>query len=228
MLIAVINQKGGVGKSTLAVHLAAHFSDGGRKVALLDADPQGSSSKWIPEAAPRVAVACVSDANEVIERVHELWQESMDVIVADGPPGLAEATRALLLVADLALIPCGASLLEIEAARTALRVVTTSQAVRGGKPQVLMVLNRLQPAHYTLAREAVEAVDGLGVARCTNVLRLRQAVADAAGQRSVLWDMGRKAKTAAGEMKAVMKEVEKAALSAREAGPMRGGSNEEE
>lgn len=207
VLIAVINQKGGVGKSTFAVHLAVWHHEQGKRVALVDADVQGSSARWMQASVPDLHVEALHEPDDILERARVL-REEYEVIVADGPPGLAEITRALLLVADVALVPCGPSLLEVEAAHTAVRVIKNAQAIRGGNPRALLVLNRLQADRFTLTREAVEAVEQLGIPRCGSVLRLRQAVADAPGQRSVVWNMGSKAKQAADEMTAIIREVE--------------------
>lgn len=114
MIIAVANSKGGVGKSTLAVHLAAWLSKQGHRVTLADCDTQQSSSQWIQEAAPGVKALCLKDPDMIINDLPQLAQET-DYVVADGPGSLVETSRALLLVADAAIVPCKASMLEVRA-----------------------------------------------------------------------------------------------------------------
>ena len=104
MIIAVANSKGGVGKSTLAVHLAAWLDKQGHRVTLADCDTQQSSSQWIREAAPQVKTLCMRDPDTIINELPQLAQET-DYVVADGPGSLAETSRALLLVADQAIVP---------------------------------------------------------------------------------------------------------------------------
>ncbi|MCC7292966.1 MAG: AAA family ATPase [Phycisphaerales bacterium] len=91
MLIAFVNQKGGVGKTTLAVHLAAWLHDAGRRTALIDADGQASSSSWLRVAAPEVNIIVEQRADELIESVGRL-AETAECIVADGPANLSETS----------------------------------------------------------------------------------------------------------------------------------------
>ena len=111
-IIAVANSKGGVGKSTLAVHLAAWLHKQGHKVTLADCDAQQSSSEWIKEAVPEINVQRLESPDEIIEELPSLDQEA-DYVVADGPGSNTDTSRALLCRADLAIIPCKASMLEV-------------------------------------------------------------------------------------------------------------------
>ena len=95
MLIAVLNQKGGVGKSTSAVHLARWLQLQGRPVHLADLDPQQTSSVWL-QAAEGFAIPCSAipaDADSVLEQLPPLL-EGGAVVVVDGPAGLSDAARA--------------------------------------------------------------------------------------------------------------------------------------
>ena len=106
LLIAVLNQKGGVGKSTTAVHLARWLQLQGRAVHLADLDPQQTSSVWLA-AADGLAIPCSpvpADADSVLEQLPPLL-EGGRVVVVDGPAGLSDATRAVMLLADLVLTP---------------------------------------------------------------------------------------------------------------------------
>ncbi len=96
MLIAVLNQKGGVGKSTTAVHLARWLQLQGRAIHLGDLDPQQTSSVWLA-AADGCSVPCSAippDCDSVLEQLPPLL-EGGRVVVVDGPAGLTEATRAV-------------------------------------------------------------------------------------------------------------------------------------
>ena len=143
MVIALSNSKGGVGKSTLAVHLAVSWHEQGRQVALVDADVQGSSSLWLHEAAPQVPVFRLQTPDEVLEQAPPLAAK-FERVVIDGPAGLSEVTRAILLVADTALLPCGPSVLDLRAVHEALRVVRQAQQIRQGPPVPVLVPNKLQ------------------------------------------------------------------------------------
>ena len=104
MFVCTANTKGGVGKSTLAVHLATWFHDQGFKTALIDADAQRSSSQWIAEVESGITVVTTGSPDECLQKAQELLQ-SHDMVVGDGPGGLDDLSRTMLLLADLALLP---------------------------------------------------------------------------------------------------------------------------
>lgn len=208
MIIAVVNQKGGVGKTTLAVHYALWRAERGDRVAVVDTDCQQTATRWLRAAAPNIAVRAVFEADAVIEEADQL-ANTHDIVVADGPANLADCTRALLLVADLAVIPCGPTLPDLEATTATLRILANAQRVRGGElPESLLVLSRLRSPRYRLSREAVAAAQTLGVPVSRRPLPLREAIADAPGQRRAVWRLGSSASAAAEEMHALMEEID--------------------
>ncbi|MCP5537723.1 MAG: ParA family protein [Akkermansiaceae bacterium] len=194
MIIATVNQKGGVGKSTIAVHLVAWLREQGIETALVDADVQGSSSEWTKEIETNTPVYRFQSADEILDEV-KLLEEKM--IVIDGPAGLGEVTRATLLVSDVALIPCGPSVLDVRAASDAVKALDQVHAIRGDLPKGVFVPNKLQK-NYRLSDELLVTAKTLGLEIAPG-LGLRQAFADSAGQRSAVWRMGHQAKPAANE-----------------------------
>jgi chromosome partitioning protein len=203
-VIALTNSKGGVGKSTVAVHLAAWCHQGGRHTALVDADAQGASSVWLHEAEPDIAISRLQTPDEILDQVPRLVTQ-FDVLVIDGPAGLSEVTRAVLLVANLALLPCGPSVLDLRAVQEAIRVVGQAQRIRGGPPQAMLVPNKLQ-VQYRLTQELLATVQSLGVPALGG-LRLRQAFADAAGQGTLVWRLGLRGAAATEEITRLFAEL---------------------
>jgi chromosome partitioning protein len=198
IIVAVTNSKGGVGKTTLAVHLAVWWHEQGVTVALVDADAQSASSTWLHEAAPETPVFRLQTPDEILDQVPAL-RGNFAAVVIDGPAGLSEVTRAILLVSDLALLPCGPSVLDLRAASEAIRVVKQAQRIRQGSPRALLVPNKLQ-VRYRLSRELLATANSLEIP-ATPGLRLRQAYADAAGQGRVVWRLGPRGRAAANEIK---------------------------
>ncbi|MBX3357440.1 MAG: AAA family ATPase [Phycisphaeraceae bacterium] len=205
MIIAVANSKGGVGKSTLAVHLAAWLHKQGHRVTLADCDTQQSSSQWAREAAPQVKALCLRDPDEIINELPMLAQDT-DYVVADGPGSLAETSRALLLVADSAIVPCKASMLEIRALDAATKVLRQAQKIRMGMPKAKIVLSMVG-RHYRLTQDMREAAALLALPISPTFMTLRQIYADAPGQAAVVWNMGSRAREAADEVDRLFHEL---------------------
>ena len=130
MIIALTNSKGGVGKSTLAVHLAVWIGEQGTKVALVDADVQGSSSAWLKEASPETPLFRLATADDILDQVPKIATQ-YECVVIDGPAGLSELTRTILFLADVTFLPCGPSVLDLRANFAARSAKVPSTGARG-------------------------------------------------------------------------------------------------
>jgi len=203
MILALTNSKGGVGKSTLAVHLTVWLAERGERVALVDADVQSSSSVWLHEASPETSVFRLQTPDDVLEQMPGIASQFSHIVV-DGPAGLSELTRTILFVADITFLPCGPSVLDLRAANDAIRVVRQAQAIRKGPPRAVLVPNKLQ-VQYRLSQEFLETAKSLEIPTSSG-LRLRQAYADAAGQGTVVWWMDPRSQASC-EIQTLFKEL---------------------
>ena len=205
MNIVLANTKGGVGKSTLAVHLAVWLHDQGAKVALLDTDKQRSSSPWAAEAEPLLTIRTAATPEECLCELQGLAQ-SHDFVVGDGPGGLDDVSRTLLILADLALLPITPSVLDLRSVQEATSVLRFAQGINNGRPDGRVVLNKMR-TRDTISRELRAAAPGLGIAVAANVIRDLQAYRDAVQQGTVVTRMVRKARHAAEEMERFFSEL---------------------
>jgi chromosome partitioning protein len=205
MIIVVANSKGGLGKSTLAVHLAAWLHEQGHTVTLADCDTQHSSSEWTKEAVPDVKTVILADPNEILDRLPVFGQQT-DYVVADGPGSNTETSRALLFRADLALIPCKASMLEVRALAQATHVLRQAQDIRKGQPKAVIVLSMVGKT-YRLTKDMKDAAAALDLPLAKTALTLKQIYADAPGQGAVVWQLGSRGCEAADEVEALFREV---------------------
>ncbi|QVL30788.1 AAA family ATPase [Telmatocola sphagniphila] len=205
MIIVVANSKGGVGKSTLAVHLAAWLFEQGHTVTLADCDTQHSSSDWAAEAVPGVKTVRLADPEEILDRLPTL-SEHAEYVVADGPGSNTETSRALLLRADLAIVPCKASMLEVRALSQATKVLRQSQDIRGGHPEAVIVLSMVGK-NYRLTQDMKDAAEALELPLAKTALTLKQIYADAPGQGAVVWKLGSRGREAADEVQALFREL---------------------
>lgn len=205
-IVAVANNKGGVGKSTVAVHLAAWLATQGHRVVLADCDAQASSSEWAKEALPDVPAVRLTTAEEILDRL-PLLARAADYVVADGPGSNVDLSRTLMYVADLALVPCKASLLEVRALDQATRFIRHARMSRtGGRPDAVIVLSMVRK-NYRLTRDMTAAAEELKFPLASVPLTLRQAYADAPGQATVVGRMGAEAARAASEVDRLFREV---------------------
>jgi chromosome partitioning protein len=195
MLTVTANQKGGVGKSTIAVHLATWLFDRGYTVALLDLDKQLSSSQWIAEVEPKIRIEIASTPEETLAKARGLT-ESFDFVVADGPGGIDDVSRTVLILADLALLPISPSILDLRSVQQATSILRYAQGINRGKPEGCLVLNKMR-TRDTISKELREAAPTLGVRCAEHVLRDLQAYRDAAQQGTVVGRMKRKNNEAA-------------------------------
>ena len=191
MLIAVLNQKGGVGKSTTAVHLARWLQLQGKAVHLADMDPQQTGSFWI-QAADQFAIPCsvvTADADSALEQLPPL-AAACDVLVVDGPAGLSDATRAVMLLADLVLTPVQPAGADLRSAVDALRLIAQARRIRGGPPDAAVFLNRATKGTRLLqeARDVIAQLEGFRA--LGQAITQRQALTDCYSQASTVFEAG--------------------------------------
>jgi len=207
--VAVVNQKGGCGKSTTAVHLAWWLASKGQRVRVVDADAQRSSSLWLGALeglTMPISLSVVQGADDLLEQLPGFAKE-VDVVVVDGPAGLSEATRAILLRTDLALVPSQPTGVDLASAKEAVRLVRQAQSVRGGLPRAALFVNRAVRG-TRLLKEAREALsDCEGVKLLSTTMHQKQVIADSFGQGAVVWQLGSGAQEAAAEYERLFVEV---------------------
>lgn len=159
MIVALLNQKGGVGKTTLALHLAGEWARRGDRVTLVDSDPQGSALDWSEQRAreglPRL-FGIIGLARDTLHREAPELARNADHVVIDGPPRVAGLMRSALLAADIVLIPVQPSPFDGWASAEILRLIEEARIFR---PELVVrfVLNR-SATRTIIARETSEAL----------------------------------------------------------------------
>lgn len=186
-------------------HLAAWLHEQGYSITLADCDAQQSSSEWAREAVPEARAVRLADPNEILDRLPDLAQQT-DFVIADGPGSNTETSRALLLRADLAIVPCKASMLEVRALAQATNVLRQAQDIRGGTPKAVIVLSMVGKT-YRLTQDMKDAAATLKLPLAKTALTLRQIYADAPGQEAVVGTLGSRGKEAAAEVESLFEEL---------------------
>lgn len=205
MMISFCNSKGGVGKSTLAAHLAVWLFDQGFRVGVLDADKQRSSSTWVAEVEPQIEIRTADTPEECLQIARGL-AKTCDFVVADGPAGLDDISRALLLLCQVAILPLTPSILDLRSVQQATAILRFAQGVNRGLPEGRIVLNRIRKRD-TISKELQAAFPDLGVTVAKTAIRDLQAYRDAAQQGTVVARMGKKGTSPAVDLENLFREI---------------------
>lgn len=210
-IVSVVNQKGGSGKSTAAMEVAAGLAREGARVLVADADPQGTAQRWAaasPEEAPFPAVVMgVAAAGDQVHRELRKVVGDYDWILVDTPPNLdAVSPQSALLVSDMALVPVEPSPSDVWATTAARELVRRVQVINEDLA-ARVVLSKWPGAETVVASEAREALDDFGLPVLGARLRRLTAFQAAAGLGCSVADLGAEGRSAAADAAALVAEV---------------------
>jgi chromosome partitioning protein len=164
-VVVVAGRKGGIGKSTIAGNLAGEFAAMGKTVAALDADPQHSLAAWADQGEGMLS-RCVEKvsggkSDDLRDKVRAA-QKAADIVLIDTPPGLQDVAYQAMLLADLALLPCGPSPLDLFPLKESLALALKARAERRSKkPRIRFVPSRVLK-NTTLGRELSSSLEQMG------------------------------------------------------------------
>jgi len=159
-VICILNQKGGVGKTTLSINLARALQQAEYNVVLVDADPQGSARDWNDANGGGLMPVVGLDRKSLPADIKNLT--GYDIAIVDGAPQTKELTVAAIKSADCVLIPVQPSPLDIWATNDLLELVKERQELMAGKPCVAFVVSR-QIQNTTVGNEVRNVLAESGV-----------------------------------------------------------------
>jgi chromosome partitioning protein len=209
-IIAVANQKGGSGKTTVSMQLAGAIARRGNKVLVVDADPQGTATRWAASAEDEhpfpASVVGLSAASAKVHREVKKFIDDYNYIIIDCPPAAdSPVPQSALLIADLVLVPLIPSPLDMWAAVGIRQVIANVSDLNEGLKSRL-VLNQCQP-NTTLTQETLEVLPEFGIELANAQLRHRQVYRQSAVFGQTVHDFGGKASAAIEEMENLTNEV---------------------
>ena len=206
-IIAVANQKGGVGKSTVSMLLAGTLARADYKVLVVDSDPQGTASQWSSTSDTSVFPASVISLAGMGSKLHREVQkhvENYDLVIIDCPPSVEQQSQSALLIADIAIIPLPPSPPVLWGSRGIKLLIEKAQAVN---PDLrgFILLNKVK--RTALSRDIQELLADFGLPVLKNSLRELTAYEEASALGCTVQELGSSARVARDLVDELAKEI---------------------
>ena len=203
MIIALCNQKGGAGKTTLAIHLAHAISLSKKRVLLVDSDPQGSASGWAAAREEASPFPVIQMARDSLHRDLPAIAADYQHCVIDTPPRVSALARSAILASDLVIVPVQPSSYDVWAAGETVQLIQEAQQFKPDIKAVFIINRRITGT--AIGKEIEGALAEMPFPILKTVIAQRVAFAESSAGYTVIESSVNSA--AASEIKALSKEI---------------------
>ena len=204
MIIGLLNQKGGVGKTTLSVNLAASLARTGARLLLIDVDPQGSALDWAAAREGKSLFSVIGFPRATIHKEIGKIGQGYDHIIIDGPPRVTDLSRSAIMASDVVLIPVQPSPYDIWSVDEIVKLTEEARVYRDNQ-KVTFVINR-KIANTIIGRDVREALANYSIPTMTAAVTQRVIYAEAVAQGQAVYELDPNGPAAA-EIEAVTNEL---------------------
>ena len=204
MIYAFLNQKGGVGKTTLAIHLADALSRRRSRVLLIDADPQQTAMKWSTFRAGENRFSVIAMAKPTLHKELPPIYADYDDIVIDGPPRVHDLAKSIILSADLVLMPVQPSPADVWATSETVDLVDEARVFKESLKSAIAINRKI--VNTVIGRDVREALSTLNTPILQSDISQRVAFAEALNTGQTVMDLDARGR-AANEVDAFVSEL---------------------
>lgn len=204
MIYAFLNQKGGVGKTTLAIHVADALSRRRSRVLLIDADPQQTAMKWSTFRAGENRFSVIAMAKPTLHKELPPIYADYDDIVIDGPPRVHDLAKSIILSADLVLMPVQPSPADVWATSETVDLVDEARVFKESLKSAIAINRKI--VNTVIGRDVREALSTLNTPILQSDISQRVAFAEALNTGQTVMDLDARGR-AANEVDAFVSEL---------------------
>ena len=204
MIYAFLNQKGGVGKTTLAIHVADALSRRRSRVLLIDADPQQTAMKWSTFRAGENRFSVIAMAKPTLHKELPPIYADYDDIVIDGPPRVHDLAKSIILSADLVLMPVQPSPADVWATSETVDLVAEARVFKESLKSAIAINRKI--VNTVIGRDVREALSTLNTPILQSDISQRVAFAEALNTGQTVMDLDARGR-AANEVDAFVSEL---------------------
>lgn len=189
MIIGILNQKGGVGKTTLSISVAHELARQNKleDILLVDADPQQSTLSWSGIRESKLPFAVIGMAKKSLHRDLPAIGKNYKHIIIDGPPRVTELARSCIMTSDIVIIPCTPSPYDIWASEETVRLIKEASVYKGNLKYCFAINRKI--VNTAIGRDVVEVLNKMEVKVLDSHICQRVIFAEAAASGNTIFDL---------------------------------------